>query len=259
MWAQIVWVQMKILKFQKKILKEWLNTDSANNGDGLVILGKGMGVLLLTLGIIQSAASDKSLVLLLNSSVSEMEELKLQLDIRKREYVNCVDHMNVGQRVITYSKGGVIGGSSRLFIVDFLNDRIPVDLVAGIFILHAHRVKEFSSEAFVLRLYRQKNNRGWIKCISDEPTGFTGGIFKLEKSLRVLYQRHVSLWPRFQVQVKHDIEGREQVEMVELRIPLTRAMKKIQLALWECLELVSLCNNLSAARNSSEARVIIDF
>jgi DNA excision repair protein ERCC-4 len=115
-----------------------------------------------------------------------------------------------------------------------------VDLVTGIYVLHADRVKEFSSEAFVLRLFRQKNNRGWIKAISDEPTGFTGGIFKLEKSLKVLYQRHVSLWPRFQIQVKHDIEGREQVEMVELRIPLTKGMKKIQLALWECLELVSI-------------------
>jgi hypothetical protein len=99
---------MKLLKFQKKILKEWLHTDSKNdnrNGDGLVIVGKGMGVVLLTLGIMQVSASEKSLVLLLNASVSELEEMKLQLNVEKREFVNCVNEMNAGQRVITYSKG----------------------------------------------------------------------------------------------------------------------------------------------------------
>jgi hypothetical protein len=99
---------MKLLKFQKKILKEWLHTDSKNdhrNGDGLVIVGKGMGIVLLTLGIMQVSASEKSLVLLLNASVSELEEMKLQLNVEKREFVNCVNEMNAGQRVITYSKG----------------------------------------------------------------------------------------------------------------------------------------------------------
>lgn len=122
--------------------------------------------------------------------------------------------------------------------MDFLNDRIPINLITGIFVNHAHRVTEFSSEAFVLRLFRSKNNTGWIKAISDEPEVFVQGIWKLEKSLKLLYQRHVSLWPRFQLQVKHDIESRDQVDMVELRIPLSGLMKKIQLALWECMEQV---------------------
>ena len=137
-----------------------------------------------------------------------------------------------------FNFSGIIVAPSRIFIVDFLNERIPVSLITGILVNHAHRVSEFSSEAFVLRLFRSKNNTGWIKAISDEPEAFVSGIWKLEKSLKVLYQRHVSLWPRFQIQVKHDIESREQVDMVELRIPLSNLMKKIQLALWECLEQV---------------------
>jgi DNA excision repair protein ERCC-4 len=54
-------------------------------------------------------------------------------------------------------EGGVIFSSSRILVVDMLMDRMPIDLVTGMLVYKAHRIIETSQEAFILRLYRQKN------------------------------------------------------------------------------------------------------
>ena len=90
-----------------------------------------------------------------------------------------------------YTSGGIIFGSPRILVVDFLTKRIPVHLITGIIIANCHkyarfflsfylflpslfshncflsiqssvlinafRITETSSEAFVVRLYRQAN------------------------------------------------------------------------------------------------------
>lgn len=54
-------------------------------------------------------------------------------------------------------EGGVIFSSSRILVVDMLMERMPIDLITGILVFKAHKVIETSQEAFILRLYRQKN------------------------------------------------------------------------------------------------------
>lgn len=56
-----------------------------------------------------------------------------------------------------YLSGGVHFASTRVLVVDMLKNRIPIDKVTGIIVLRAHNVLESCQEAFVLRLYRQKN------------------------------------------------------------------------------------------------------
>jgi len=60
-------------------------------------------------------------------------------------------------RKSVYMEGGIIFSSSRILVVDMLMDRMPIDLVTGILVYKAHKVIETSQEAFILRLYRQKN------------------------------------------------------------------------------------------------------
>ena len=60
-------------------------------------------------------------------------------------------------RQSVYMEGGVIFSSSRILVVDMLMDRMPIDLVTGMLVYKAHRIIETSQEAFILRLYRQKN------------------------------------------------------------------------------------------------------
>lgn len=51
----------------------------------------------------------------------------------------------------------MIFSSSRILVVDMLMERMPIELVTGILVFKAHKVIETSQEAFILRLYRQKN------------------------------------------------------------------------------------------------------
>lgn len=51
----------------------------------------------------------------------------------------------------------MIFSSSRILVVDMLMDRLPIHLVTGVLVYKAHHVIETSQEAFILRLYRQKN------------------------------------------------------------------------------------------------------
>lgn len=54
-------------------------------------------------------------------------------------------------------EGGIIFSSSRILVVDMLMDRMPIDLITGVLVYKAHKVIETSQEAFILRLFRQKN------------------------------------------------------------------------------------------------------
>ncbi|KAJ3225805.1 hypothetical protein HK099_006203 [Clydaea vesicula] len=116
-----------------------------------------------------------------------------------------------------------------------LNKVVPLPLVAGIMVNHAHRVSENSTEAFIIKLYKQENNLGFIKGFSSQPESFTNGIWKLEKTMKLLFVRKVFLWPRFHHLVNADLQ-QGQINLVELRVPLTRKMKDIQAALIECIK-----------------------
>ena len=54
-------------------------------------------------------------------------------------------------------QGGVLFVTSRILVVDMLTERVPIELVTGILVYRAHRIMEACQEAFILRLYRQKN------------------------------------------------------------------------------------------------------
>ncbi len=65
--------------------------------------------------------------------------------------------------------------------------------------------------------------------------------------MKLLYLRHVYIWPRFHVQVSNELElvedntvlqqGREKgISLIELRVPLSKLMKEIQAGLVDCLE-----------------------
>jgi DNA excision repair protein ERCC-4 len=44
--------------------------------------------------------------------------------------------------------------TSRILVVDMLNDVVPIHLVSGFLVNHAHSIT--SIEMFILKLYRQK-------------------------------------------------------------------------------------------------------
>ncbi len=99
-----------------------------------------------------------------------------------------------------------------------------------------YRVVATSLEAFIVRIFRQHNKAGFLKALSDNPEPFMSGFSPLAATLRNLFLRKASLWPRFHVTVAKSLEGRKRAEVIELEVPMTDSMRDIQSAVLECVE-----------------------
>lgn len=135
-----------------------------------------------------------------------------------------------------YAQGGLFSITSRILIVDFLANLLRPETVTGMVVLHTERVVATSLEAFILRIYRQKNKSGFLKAFSDSPEPFTSGFSPLANMMKNLFLQKPSLYPRFHLAVAKSLEGRKKAEVIELEVPMTDAMRDIQLAVLECVE-----------------------
>uniref|UniRef100_A0A7N6A5Q1 DNA repair endonuclease XPF n=1 Tax=Anabas testudineus TaxID=64144 RepID=A0A7N6A5Q1_ANATE len=141
------------------------------------------------------------------------------------------------ERYNVYTEGGVLFVTSRILVVDFLTDRIPAHLISGILVYRAHKIIESCQEAFILRLFRQKNKTGFIKAFTDKATAFSSGFCQVERVMRNLFVKKLYLWPRFQVSVNTALD-RHKPEVVELHVSLTPTMRAIQGSI---LDIMSAC------------------
>jgi DNA excision repair protein ERCC-4 len=146
------------------------------------------------------------------------------------------DLMSVGTREKMYAQGGIFSITSRILIVDFLSGLLNPETVTGVVVLHAEKVIATSLEAFILRIYRQKNKTGFLKAFSDTPEPFTTGFAPLTNMMKNLFLQKPALYPRFHVAVANSLEGRKKAEVIELEVPMTDAMQDIQNAVLECVE-----------------------
>ncbi|KAJ2728849.1 DNA repair protein RAD16 [Coemansia sp. BCRC 34962] len=137
-------------------------------------------------------------------------------------------------RAQLYRQGGLISVTSRILVVDLLNDIVPIELVTGLVVLDANRVTAESTEAFILRIVRGRNPQAFVKAVSESPESFTLGFAPLEKTLKALGLRHVQLWPRFHVLIQEDLACAK-APVAELRLPPTRAMIELQQATLDCV------------------------
>ena len=70
----------------------------------------------------------------------------------------------------------------------------------GILVYRAHKIIESCQEAFILRLFRQKNKTGFIKAFTDKATAFSSGFCQVERVMRNLFVKKLFLWPRWDPQ-----------------------------------------------------------
>ena len=161
--------------------------------DCLVVLAGGLGMFELCSQFLSLFSRKETLVFIIN--MPKPIQHRLELELRQ-------DGCEVAPRCITteytpeerseeYAAGGCIAITSRILAVDLLTHRTPTSSITGFLVWDAHRVSETSSEAFILRLFRQENKTGFIKGLSDSPESFGGGFFKVEKVC--IYRLIVSL------------------------------------------------------------------
>lgn len=134
---------------------------------------------------------------------------------------------NSNEREKVYLSGGIQFISTQVLVLDLLKNKIPAELITGIFVFRAHKIIESCQEAFALRLYRQKNKTGFIKAFTSSVESFTFGYGHVEKVMRNLFVRDLFLWPRFHAVIQKNLKTYEPIS-VEFSISLTPKMTQIQ-------------------------------
>jgi len=211
-----------------------------------VILARGLGLLRLVTNLLHSYdAAGNNLILLVGAddrengwigeALAEHAAISMSPRARGLSVVNT-DVMSVGMREKMYAQGGIFSITSRILVVDLLTNLLNPETITGVVVLHAERVVATSLEAFILRIYQQKNKPGFLKAFSDNPEPFTSGFNPLSTMMRNVFLRSVSLWPRFQMVVAQALEGKKKAEVIELEVPMSDSMRNIQNAIMECVE-----------------------
>ncbi|KAI9731190.1 MAG: hypothetical protein M1834_005383 [Cirrosporium novae-zelandiae] len=228
------------LEYQQDIFSELRSQDE------LVLLARGLGLLRIVTNLLHHYdAQGQNLIVIVGAEDRENdwigEALAEQAAVSKSplarglKVVNT-DTTSVGIRQKVYARGGIMSITSRILVVDLLSKLLDPAMITGMIVLHSERIVATSSEAFIIRVYRQANKTGFLKAFSDSPEPFTVGFAPLATRMRNLFLRTPSLWPRFQATVAKSLEGRKKAEVIELEVPLTQSMKDIQNAILECVE-----------------------
>lgn len=214
--------------------------------DELVILARGLGLVRIVTNLLHSYdAVGNNLILLVGAderenvwigeALAEHAAVSQAPKARGLSLVNT-DLMSVGTREKMYAQGGIFSITSRILIVDLLSGLLNPETVTGVVVLHAEKVIATSLEAFILRIYRQKNKNGFLKAFSDSPEPFTTGFAPLANMMKNLFLQKPALYPRYHVAVANSLEGRKRAEVIELEVPMTDSMREIQNAVLECVE-----------------------
>ncbi|KAI1399891.1 DNA repair protein [Hypoxylon fuscum] len=214
--------------------------------DELVVVAKGLGLMRLVTNLLHSydAAGNNLIIVVgvegrenawIGEALAESAAISMAPKARGLTVVNT-DFTSVAAREKMYAKGGIYSITSRILVVDLLTGLLNPETITGVILLHADKVIATSLEAFILRVYRQKNKNGFLKALSDNPDPFTIGFSPLATMMRNLFLRKASLWPRFHVTVASSLEGKKKAEVIELEVPMTDAMRDIQTAIMECVE-----------------------
>ncbi|KAF3078991.1 hypothetical protein TWF569_002120 [Orbilia oligospora] len=228
------------LTYQQEVFRE------AYHDDTLVVMARGLGLCDIVANILHSYdATGRSLVLLVGAS--ELENTRFGEQLAEKAAVSRTPNArgllvintnvsSVASREKMYVRGGVFTITSRILIVDLLAGLLDPSKITGLVVLHAERVTAVSLEAFIIRIFRQKNKTGFLKAFSERPETFSSGFSALSTIMRNLFLQKTSLWPRYHVRVAQSLEARK-AEVVELEISMTPAMQSIQNSALQCIEI----------------------
>jgi DNA excision repair protein ERCC-4 len=159
------------------------------------------------------------------------------------------------ERHLLYRRGGPLFVTTRIAVVDILGDRLLPKEIAGVVVCNAHRVTDFSGEAFVVRLFRTGNRVGFVRGITDRPGDLSRGFNGTERAMKSLMVRSLNLWPRFHLGVRGCLD-KHAPEVVELRQPLTPKVRAIQDAIVEVMH--ACMNELKKSKHVDVSELTLD-
>lgn len=241
---------MSFLEYQDDMYVSTVNDDAC-----LVIMSRGIGLEQLMVRLCRTYSDDTSLVIVIGTDPEDELFLTNQIiDEKNVPYGKLpqritAESSNLKKRNEIYLNGGVLFVTERILVVDLLQDRVPIDLVTGIIVYKAHRIYNDCLMSFILRLYRLKNNKGFVKALSQNPQSFFGDYGKLDKIMRSLFVTSLHLWPRFHASVQSSLaKPRAQPEVIEINLPMSQTMKNIQ---FDIMDLIDMCLKELAKTNTA--------
>lgn len=204
--------------------------------DGLVVCAKGLGIETVFINILKVYLDPGNLVIVLGTNdhdecyfINRLESLGVKF-LPRVVTAQFPSH----ERELMYLDGGVLFVSGRIFVVDLLKNRVPLNLVTGILVYRAHNILNSFQEAFALRLFRQNNKTGFIKAFTNSALAFTVGFSQVERVMKSLFVKQLYLWPRFHALVSNSL-SKSMPEVIELHAKLTPKMLSIQTALLDVM------------------------
>ncbi|KAF8526823.1 hypothetical protein JB92DRAFT_2870207 [Gautieria morchelliformis] len=203
----------------------------------LTLLARGLGLRRLICTLLKVFDSPKSLILIINATAEEEAGIGEELGVMgcRQPGLRVVGfEMPRKDRQVLYRKGGLISVTSRILTVDMLLSDIPIDMITGIIVMHAEKVTALDSTAFITRMYRAKNQAGFLKAFSDQPEHITSGMSPLRNILKELQIRTVHIYPRFHEEIQKSLEPRK-ADVYELAQPMSESMSDIHEAIVNCM------------------------
>ncbi|KAF9482914.1 hypothetical protein BDN70DRAFT_964606 [Pholiota conissans] len=239
-----------LLPFHKSILEKILDPATSD----LLILARGLGLRRIICTLMKIYDVPQNLVLLINATPEEESAIGEELGIIgcRRPGLRVVSY-ETKDRPNLYKQGGIISVTSRILVVDMLQGDIPTELITGLMVLHAERVTPLVLEAFIVRLFREKNKEGFVKAFTDQPEHITSGLSPLKNIMKELQLRNVHIYPRFHEEIKTSLE-RRRADVVELSQNLTESMADIHHAIIQCMS-----STLSDLKRSNTTLDLDDF
>lgn len=220
-----------LLPFQKDIIE-----NAIDNKNGLFVLAPGLGVcqlvaVLLKLqdekrkynsdegGVTIVVGADQVLREALQSELARIHPRKdwFESDDEGPFPKHVTADVATSERIRLYGSSSCVFVTTRILVVDLLSGRLNTEDVSGLIVLNGHHVTESSGEGFVIKLYRTKGGKGFVRAFSEHPVAFTSEFSKIEKTMRVLYSSNLQIWPRFRTAVQDDLEGKAP-ELVEISV-----------------------------------------
>ena len=188
----------------------------------------------------------RPLVFILGLKESECSSLLNQLrdwgvsDSRFLPTFITSDSGQAQDRAVMYRRGGVFVVTSRILIVDLLNQVVQASEIECFLVANAETVTDLSTEAFILRIYKTQHRHhraicndggsyigdscftvtaaaGAVKAFSSSPTALLDGFAKVDKVLKALQVRKLYLYPRFHASVADELE-RNQPHVDEVHV-----------------------------------------
>lgn len=241
---------MGYLEFQDEMYMDVVNDDAC-----LIVASRGIGLEQLMVRLCRTYSDDTNLVIVIGTDPEDelflMNQIVDEKDVPYGKLPQRItaESSNTKKRKEIYMNGGVLFVTERILVVDLLSNRVPLDLVTGLIVYKAHKIYNDCLMSFILRLYRLKNKKGFVKGLSQSPHSFFGDYGKLDRIMRELFVTTLHLWPRFHASVQASLaKPRAQPDVIEINLPMSQTMKNIQ---FDIMDLIDMCLKELAKTNTS--------